>query len=40
MAAIERACDAEDFRPHVGPLCDHCHFKTVLSRLRRVTIRE
>ncbi len=25
--AIERACDAEDFRPHVGPLCDHCHFK-------------
>ncbi len=26
--AIERACDAEDFRPHVGPLCDHCHFKT------------
>jgi putative RecB family exonuclease len=27
-SAIERACDAEDFRPHVGPLCDHCHFKT------------
>ncbi len=27
--AIERACDAEDFRPNVGPLCDHCHFKTV-----------
>ena len=26
--AIERACDTEDFRPHVGPLCDHCHFKT------------
>ncbi len=26
--AIERACDAEDFRPNVGPLCDHCHFKT------------
>jgi putative RecB family exonuclease len=26
--AIERACDAEDFRPQVGPLCDHCHFKT------------
>ncbi len=25
--AIERACDAEDFRPHVGPLCDYCHFK-------------
>jgi putative RecB family exonuclease len=27
-SAIERACDAEDFRPHVGPLCNHCHFKT------------
>jgi putative RecB family exonuclease len=26
-SAIERACDAEDFRPNVGPLCDHCHFK-------------
>ncbi len=25
--AIERACDAEDFRPHVGPLCDYCGFK-------------
>lgn len=25
--AIERACDAEDFRPNVGPLCNHCHFK-------------
>ncbi|MGA2473925.1 MAG: PD-(D/E)XK nuclease family protein [Acidimicrobiales bacterium] len=25
--AIERACDAEDFRPHVGPLCDYCSFK-------------
>jgi putative RecB family exonuclease len=25
--AIERACDAEDFRPHVGPLCDYCNFK-------------
>lgn len=25
--AIERACDAEDFRPHVGPLCLSCHFK-------------
>ncbi len=25
--AIERACDAEDFRPHVGPLCSFCHFK-------------
>ncbi len=27
-SAIERACDTEDFRPHVGPLCDYCHFKT------------
>jgi putative RecB family exonuclease len=26
-SAIERACDAEDFRPHVGPLCNYCHFK-------------
>ncbi len=26
-SAIERACDAEDFRPHVSPLCDHCNFK-------------
>jgi len=26
-SAIERACDAEDFRPHVGPLCDYCNFK-------------
>jgi putative RecB family exonuclease len=25
--AISRACDAEDFRPHVGPLCNHCAFK-------------
>ncbi|HEX3334296.1 MAG TPA: PD-(D/E)XK nuclease family protein [Acidimicrobiales bacterium] len=25
--AIERACGAEDFRPHVGPLCDYCSFK-------------
>ncbi len=25
--AIERACDAEDFRPNVGPLCDYCTFK-------------
>jgi putative RecB family exonuclease len=25
--AIGRACDAEDFRPHVGPLCNHCAFK-------------
>jgi putative RecB family exonuclease len=27
-SAIERACEKEDFRPHVGPLCNHCHFKT------------
>ncbi len=26
-SAIERACDSEDFRPHVSPLCDHCNFK-------------
>jgi putative RecB family exonuclease len=26
-SAIERACDHEDFRPHVGPLCNHCNFK-------------
>ena len=26
-SAIERACDAEDFRPHVSPLCDYCNFK-------------
>jgi putative RecB family exonuclease len=26
--AIERACDAEDFRPNVGPLCDYCNFKS------------
>jgi putative RecB family exonuclease len=25
--AIERACHAEDFRPHVGPLCEYCNFK-------------
>jgi putative RecB family exonuclease len=25
--AIERACNAEDFRPNVGPLCDYCSFK-------------
>jgi putative RecB family exonuclease len=25
--AIERACDSEDFRPNVGPLCDYCAFK-------------
>ena len=26
-SAIERACDAEDFRPHVSALCNSCHFK-------------
>ena len=26
--AIERACDSEDFRPHVGPLCNYCNFKS------------
>jgi putative RecB family exonuclease len=26
-SAIERACDSEDFRPHVGPLCDYCNFR-------------
>jgi len=26
--AIERACETEDFRPKVGPLCQFCHFKT------------
>jgi putative RecB family exonuclease len=25
--AIERACETEDFRPSVGPLCQFCHFK-------------
>ena len=27
-SAIERACQGEDFRPNVGPLCEFCHFKT------------
>lgn len=27
-SAIERACDSEDFRPNVGPLCDYCNFKS------------
>ena len=27
-SAIERACDREDFRPNVGPLCDYCNFKS------------
>jgi putative RecB family exonuclease len=26
-SAIERACDTEDFRPQVGPLCNYCAFK-------------
>jgi putative RecB family exonuclease len=26
--AIERACNSEDFRPHVGPLCNYCNFKS------------
>ena len=26
-SAIERACDSEDFRPQVGPLCNYCAFK-------------
>ena len=26
-SAIERACNTEDFRPQVSPLCGHCHFK-------------
>jgi putative RecB family exonuclease len=26
-SAIERACDSEDFRPQVGPLCNFCNFK-------------
>jgi putative RecB family exonuclease len=25
--AVERACEAGDFRPRVGPLCDYCAFK-------------
>jgi putative RecB family exonuclease len=25
--AIERACEREDFRPHIGPLCNFCAFK-------------
>jgi putative RecB family exonuclease len=25
--AVERACATGDFRPHVGPLCQHCAFK-------------
>jgi putative RecB family exonuclease len=25
--AIERACGAEDFRPHVSRLCDYCSFR-------------
>lgn len=26
-AAVERACEREDFRPKPGPLCDYCAFK-------------
>src|SRR5271165_3172577 len=26
-SAIEKACDTEDFRPHVSPLCDYGNFK-------------
>ena len=26
-AAILRACERDDFRPHTGPLCDYCTFK-------------
>ena len=26
-AAIARACEREDFRPHPGPLCEFCTFK-------------
>ena len=26
-SAISRACDREDFRPQVGPLCDYCNFR-------------
>ncbi len=27
-AAIQQACTREDFRPHPGPLCDYCTFKS------------
>lgn len=26
--AVERACSAEDFRPHPGPLCNWCSFQS------------
>jgi putative RecB family exonuclease len=26
-AAVERACEREDFRPRPGPLCDYCAFR-------------
>jgi putative RecB family exonuclease len=26
-SAIERACEAEDFRPKTSPLCNYCRFK-------------
>ena len=28
-SAITRACDTEDFRPQVGPLCDYCNFRSL-----------
>ena len=34
-SAIERACDAEDFRPHVGPAVRLLQLQGVLPRLRR-----
>jgi putative RecB family exonuclease len=27
-SAIERACEAEDFRPKTSPLCNYCRFQT------------
>ena len=35
--AIERACDAEDFRPHVGPAVRPLPLQGFLPRVRRVT---
>ncbi len=35
--AIERACNAEDFRPNVGPLCDYCNFKPSCPAFAGVT---
>jgi len=28
-AAIERACERDDFRPRPGPLCDYCNFQAL-----------